>query len=204
MEKSSDKIRKVHNTRLRTKNKLNNGNNKNQTRNITVTETLKAKVTTLNTTSNRTGDWQACEDNLYLNNTKDRGENNVTTPDIMMSDNEEDVISQGEEENLKNMIENKKDTKNDKASQNTTEATIANKIDTIEVRMSDTANELDMEEDRTSDTNTDRNLALEDSFTTVIYKKHKTKTQDDNEQYHHKPYNKNRKIRGSFSCKNKA
>ncbi|CAG8753118.1 10319_t:CDS:1, partial [Cetraspora pellucida] len=125
------------------------------------------------------------KDNPYLNNIKDGRENNVTTPDIMMSDNE-DVISQGKEENLKNIIENEKDTENDKASQN------------------NTTNELDMEVNRTSNTNTDRNLTSEDGFTTVTYKKHKTKTQNDNEQYHHKPYNKNRKIRGSFFCKNKA
>ncbi|CAG8696262.1 11555_t:CDS:1, partial [Scutellospora calospora] len=69
------------------------------------------------------------------------------------------------EENLENMIENEKDTKNIKASQNTTKATIANKTDTVEVRISDTANELDIERNRISDTNNDRNLISEDEFT---------------------------------------
>ncbi|CAG8556168.1 958_t:CDS:2 [Scutellospora calospora] len=51
---------------------------------------------------------------------------------------------------------NEKDTENIKSLQNTTEATIANKTDTIEIRMSNTANELDMRRDGISDTNNEK------------------------------------------------
>ncbi|CAG8657029.1 5729_t:CDS:2, partial [Scutellospora calospora] len=54
IEKSSDKIRKVYDTRLRTKDKLNDRDKKNQTRNTTVTEIPKVKVSIFNTTKIQT------------------------------------------------------------------------------------------------------------------------------------------------------
>ncbi|CAG8636443.1 67_t:CDS:2 [Cetraspora pellucida] len=83
MEKSSNKIRKVHDTRLGTKDKLNNGDKKNQTGNTTVTETPKAKVTTSNTTSNRTGDWHNMVEEVYQPNEEiSRKNNNKSLPKI--------------------------------------------------------------------------------------------------------------------------